>query len=165
MKNISFFALLFALFSCASVEIQETNENIVELQESNENIVEAQEIKSEIVVIDENKKFEDYLNSDWQKTLNQNPLFASYVGDKRANDKINSNSIKQFIEERRSEIQSLDELYKIDQSKLSEENKLNFKLKEFGLKSNIGLTEFPTYYLVYKLLIQKVLNNHLQKLV
>ena len=147
MKNLNFFILLLSLFSCASVEIQENNENIVEVQEIDKNIVEVLEINIENVVIDENKKFEDYLDSDWQKTLDQNPLFASYVGDKRANDKMNSNSIDQYNKERRSEIQSLNELYKIDQSKLSEENKLNFKLKEFGLKSNIGLTDFPTYYL------------------
>ena len=147
MKNLNFFILLLSLFSCASVEIQENNENIVEVQEIDKNIVEVLEINIENVVIDENKKFEDYLEIDWQKTLDQNPLFASYVGDKRANDKMNSNSIDQYNKERLSEIQSLNELYKIDQSKLSEENKLNFKLKEFGLKSNIGLTDFPTYYL------------------
>ena len=83
-----------------------------------------------------------------QKNLNQNPLFASYVGDKRSNDKINSNSIIQFIEERSSEIESLNQLYLIDQSKLSEENQLNYKLKEFGLKSSIGLSDFPTYFLM-----------------
>ena len=147
MKNLNFFILLLSLFSCASVEIQENNENVVEVQEIDKNIVEVQKINIENVVIDENKKFEDYLEIDWQKTLDQNPLFASYVGDKRANDKMNSNSIEQYNKERLSEIQSLNELYKIDQSKLSEENKLNFKLKEFGLKSNIGLTDFPTYYL------------------
>ena len=115
------------LFSCSSVEVQEINDDIVE--------------------IDENIKFISYLENDWQKNLDENPLFASYVGDKRANDKINPNSISQFNEERQSEIDSLNELYEIDQSKLNEENKLNFKLKEFGHKSSIGLTDFPIYYL------------------
>ena len=115
------------LFSCSSIEVQETN--------------------TEVVEIDENIKFITYLDNDWQKNLDENPLFASYVGDKRSNDKINSNSINQFNEERQSEIDSLNQLYEIDQSKLNEENKLNFKLKEFGLKSNIGLTDFPIYYL------------------
>ena len=127
MKNYLFPILSITLLSCSSVEVQEINDDIVE--------------------IDENIKFISYLENDWQKNLDENPLFASYVGDKRANDKINSNSISQFNEERQSEIDSLNELYEIDQSKLSEENKLNFKLKEFGHKSSIGLTDFPIYYL------------------
>ena len=127
MKNYLFPILSITLLSCSSVEVQEINDDIVE--------------------IDENIKFISYLENDWQKNLDENPLFASYVGDKRANDKINPNSISQFNEERQSEIDSLNELYEIDQSKLSEENKLNFKLKEFGHKSNIGLTDFPIYYL------------------
>jgi len=127
MKNYLSIILSTTLFSCSSVEVQETN--------------------TEVVEIDENIKFITYLDNDWQKNLDENPLFASYVGDKRSNDKINSNSINQFNEERQSEIDSLNQLYEIDQSKLNEENKLNFKLKEFGLKSNIGLTDFPIYYL------------------
>ena len=127
MKNYLFPILSITLLSCSSVEVQEINDDIVE--------------------IDENIKFISYLENDWQKNLDENPLFASYVGDKRANDKINPNSISQFNEERQSEIDSLNELYEIDQSKLSEENKLNFKLKEFGHKSSIGLTDFPIYYL------------------
>ena len=127
MKNYLFPILSITLLSCSSVEVQEINDDIVE--------------------IDENIKFISYLENDWQKNLDENPLFASYVGDKRANDKINPNSISQFNEERQSEIDSLNELYEIDQSKLSEENKLNFKLKEFGHKSTIGLTDFPIYYL------------------
>ena len=127
MKNYLYPILSITLLSCSSVEVQEINDDIVE--------------------IDENIKFISYLENDWQKNLDENPLFASYVGDKRANDMINPNSISQFNEERQSEIDSLNELYEIDQSKLSEENKLNFKLKEFGHKSSIGLTDFPIYYL------------------
>ena len=127
MKNYLYPILSITLLSCSSVEVQEINDDIVE--------------------IDENIKFISYLENDWEKNLDENPLFASYVGDKRANDKINPNSISQFNKERQSEIDSLNELYEIDQSKLSEENKLNFKLKEFGHKSSIGLTDFPIYYL------------------
>ena len=68
MKNYTFLFLTITLFSCTSVEVQEFNNN---------------ELK-----IDENEIFLEYLENDWQKSLNQNPLFASYVGDKRSNDKI-----------------------------------------------------------------------------
>ena len=98
------------------------------------------------IPIDENIKFINYLDSDWENNLIKNPLFASYVGDKRFNDKINSNSIDQFLNQKNSYKESLKILQDIDISKLSDSNKLNYKLKEFGLMSDIG-PDFPVYYL------------------
>ncbi len=98
------------------------------------------------IPIDENIKFINYLDNDWENNLIKNPLFASYVGDKRFNDKINSNSIDQFLNQKNSYKESLKILQDIDISKLSDSNKLNYKLKEFGLMSNIG-PDFPVYYL------------------
>ena len=56
MKNYTFLFLTITLFSCTSVEVQEFNNN---------------ELK-----IDENEIFLEYLENDWQKSLNQNPLFC-----------------------------------------------------------------------------------------
>ena len=98
------------------------------------------------IPIDENIKFINYLDNDWENNLINNPLFASYVGDKRFNDKINSNSIEQFLNQKNSYKESLKILQDIDITKLNDSNKLNYKLKEFGLMSNIG-PEFPVYYL------------------
>ena len=98
------------------------------------------------IPIDENIKFINYLDNDWENNLINNPLFASYVGDKRFNDKINSNSIDQFLNQKNSHKESLKILQDIDITKLNDSNKLNYKLKEFGLMSNIG-PEFPVYYL------------------
>ena len=98
------------------------------------------------IPIDENIKFINYLDNDWENNLINNPLFASYVGDKRFNDKIKSNSIDQFLNQKNSYKESLKILQDIDITKLNDSNKLNYKLKEFGLMSNIG-PEFPVYYL------------------
>ena len=62
---------LLLIFSCASIETQDENNTT-----------------SSVIKIDENEKFLNYLNDDWQKTLDDNPLFASYTGDKRQNNKI-----------------------------------------------------------------------------
>ncbi len=121
---------LLLIFSCASIETQD---------ESN--------TTSSVNKIDENEKFLNYLNDDWQKTLNDNPLFASYTGDKRQNNKINSNSIENFEKSKKSDERSLEKLKSIDESKLTEDNILNYKLKEFDLLSSIQTKEFPTYYL------------------
>ena len=123
-------ASLIILFSCSSIE---TNVN------PNSSLID--------IKVDENEKFLNYLNDDWQNTLNDNPLFASYTGDKRQNNKISSNNIDKFEKNKKSDEQSLKLLRSIDESKLTEENKLNYKLKEFDLLNSIGTREFPTYYL------------------
>ena len=139
VKKYSIIFITVFLSSCVTSSIQNS------LLEDNEEVI--IDNNFEILEIDENEKFLDFLENDWTKTLNENPLFASYVGDKRSNNKINSNDIDQFLSERQSEIDSLNELRQIDISKLSDDNKLNYKLKEFGLTSSIGLSDFPTYYL------------------
>ena len=139
VKKYSIIFITVFLSSCVTSSIQNS------LLEDNEEVI--IDNNFEILEIDENEKFLDFLENDWTKILNENPLFASYVGDKRLNNKINSNDIDQFLSERQSEIDSLNELRQIDISKLSDENKLNYKLKEFGLTSSIGLSDFPTYYL------------------
>ena len=128
MKYSLFSLLLAVLFSCNTVEID-------------------QQITQENIKIDENKVFIDFLDSEWEKTLNNNPLFATYVGDKRSNNIINSNSIEQFLEEKNYNIESLNNLKKINYSKLNDDNKLNYKLYEFDLKRDIDLKNFPTYFL------------------
>ena len=129
----SIFSILILVTSCASVE---SNNNFAKIAEN-----------IEIETIDENKIFDDYLDSDWEKNLDENPLFATYTGDKRSNDKINSNDINQFNVSKKSDIDSLNKLYEIDESKLNDDNKLNYKLKEFGLKNSINSKSFPIYYL------------------
>jgi len=128
MDYKSLLIFIFLISSCSSIDVA--------IEEPNKN-------KS----IDENLKFETYLNEDWEIYLNENPLFASYVGDKRFNDKIKSNSIDVFNDSKKSDTSSLNKLRQINQSILSDENKLNYKLKEFDLLNNIESKEFPTYYL------------------
>ena len=105
-------------------------------------------IKKDIVVqVDENKKFIEYLESDWEETLINNPLFASYTGDKRFNDKINPITIDQFNKDRNLDLESLIKLNNINPDKLSEDNKLNYNLKKFDIESDLNLSQFPIYYL------------------
>ena len=128
MDYKSLLTFIFLISSCSSIDVA--------IEEPNKK-------KS----VDENLKFETYLNEDWEIYLNENPLFASYVGDKRFNDKIKSNSIDVFNDSKKSDTSSLNKLRQINQSILSNENKLNYKLKEFDLLNNIQSKEFPIYFL------------------
>ena len=60
---------MLAVSSCASIE---QSENIT--------------VNQLPVDVDENKKFIEFLESDWEQTLINNPLFATYTGDKRFNE-------------------------------------------------------------------------------
>ena len=130
INTLSISLSLLIISSCTSIETQDYEE--IQITETK---------------IDYDQIFEEYLDNDWEKTLSENPLFASYTGDKRLNNKINSNSIEQFIADKSSNEESLRLLREIDPTKLSKENKLNYKLKEFGLLNSIGTQNFPTYYL------------------
>jgi len=123
---------IFFVSSCASVEVT-TND----VKNEKESPLEA----------DENQKFLDFLEADWEKTLSNNPLFATYTGDKRFNDKINPNTIDQFEKDRLSDLESLKKLNSIDYDKLNPDNKLNYNLKKFDIESDLNLSQFPIYYL------------------
>ena len=139
MNRYNFATALFLLIlnSCSSIE-----ESSAIVKES-KTIVE----KDLVVQIDENEKFIQYLESDWEKTLINNPLFASYTGDKRFNDKINPITIDQFNKDRNLDLESLAKLNKINPDKLSDDNKLNYNLKKFDIESDLNLSQFPIYYL------------------
>ena len=123
---------IFFVSSCSSVEVT-TND----VKNEKESPLEA----------DENQKFLDFLEADWEKTLSNNPLFATYTGDKRFNDKINPNTIDQFEKDRLSDLESLKKLNSIDYDKLNPDNKLNYNLKKFDIESDLNLSQFPIYYL------------------
>ena len=129
---ISLTVCIFFVSSCASVEV--TTNNVENEKESP-------------FEIDENQKFLDFLEADWEKTLTNNPLFATYTGDKRFNDKINPNTIDQFEKDRLSDFESLKKLNSIDYDKLNPDNKLNYNLKKFDIESDLNLSQFPIYYL------------------
>lgn len=123
---------IFIVSSCTSVEV--TTNNVKNEKESP-------------LEVDENQKFLDFLEADWEKTLSNNPLFATYTGDKRFNDKINPNTIDQFEKDRLSDLESLKKLNSIDYDKLNPDNKLNYNLKKFDIESDLNLSQFPIYYL------------------
>ena len=43
------------------------------------------------------KKFNEFLEENWQDSLESSPLFASLLGDKRYDDQVSSNSVEDFF--------------------------------------------------------------------
>ena len=132
MNKYILVTILFVLILNSCTSIEESNA-IIE--------------KDLVIQINENEKFTQYLEYDWEETLINNPLFASYTGDKRFNDKINPITIDQFNRDRDNDLESLAKLNNINPEKLTEDNKLNYNLKKFDIESDLNLSQFPIYYL------------------
>ena len=93
------------------------------------------------------KKFKEFLDENWQDSMEKSPLFASLLGDKRYDDKISSNSIEDFFTEKDYESYVLDVLGKIDPNNLSEEDQLNYRLLKSDYEISLEGREYPGYYM------------------
>ena len=97
--------------------------------------------------ITEDKKFELYLDELWESNLKRRPVFATRLGDKRFNNKITSNTVEEF-EKNKTQIQiDFKNLNSFNFDDLSEENQLNYRLKQVSLSSSIELSEYPSYFM------------------
>ena len=93
------------------------------------------------------KKFREFLDENWQDSMEKSPLFASLLGDKRYDDKISSNSIEDFFTEKEYESYVLDVLSQIDPNNLSEEDQLNYRLLKSDYEISLEGREYPGYYM------------------
>ena len=129
LKILSPFLILI-LSSCASIE---TTSNLTVNLEPSESI------------FSQDSEFELFLNDQWEEGMEDSPVFASMLGDKRFNTKISSNSASQFNKDKIKENDNLEKLRAFDLDALSEDNKLNYRLAELGLMNSINRMEYPSY--------------------
>ncbi|MFC7048414.1 DUF885 domain-containing protein [Emcibacter nanhaiensis] len=97
------------------------------------------------VQADETKGFRKILDDSWEYAMKEFPTYASYLGDKRYNDQLDHASLKD--EERRAEHTKkiLARLDKIQLSKLSAEDQLNYKLFRTEVERDIEAHTFKNY--------------------
>lgn len=98
-------------------------------------------------VIDENIKFEDFLADQWEQNLEDSPIFASLLGNKKFNQDITSNNIKTFESNKLKLKIALNSLNSFNYNQLNSANKLNYQLKEISLSNAIEASNYPSYYL------------------
>ena len=93
----------------------------------------------------ESEKFHELLSEQWEKGIIRNPEWASSLGDNRFNDKLNDTSYETILK-RQGETRELQEtVKKIDQSKLSEDDQLNYDLYLQGIEKQIEGFQFLSY--------------------
>ena len=98
-------------------------------------------------VIDENIGFEDFLEDQWEQNLEDSPIFASLLGNKKFNQDITSNNIKTFESNKLKLKIALNSLNSFNYNQLNSANKLNYQLKEISLSNAIEASNYPSYYL------------------
>ena len=99
------------------------------------------------IVISEDKKFEEYLASEWDKDLEDRPIFASLLGDKRFNQDITPNNLE-YYQKRISKLQEKKQnLIAFNFDKLNSDNKLNYKLLNLNLDNSLEASSYPSYYM------------------
>jgi len=93
----------------------------------------------------ESGKFHELLSEQWEKGIVRNPEWASSLGDNRFNDKLNDTSYETILK-RQGETRELQEtVRKIDRSKLSEDDQLNYDLYLHGIEKQIEGFQFLSY--------------------
>ena len=125
MKNISF--LLLILFLNVDCVIFNSDYKIENREKS------------------ESEKFHELLSEQWEKGIVRNPEWASSLGDNRFNHKLNDTSYETILK-RQDETRELQEIVKkIDRSKLSEDDQLNYDLYLHGIEKQIEGFQFLSY--------------------
>ena len=99
------------------------------------------------IIVSEDIIFEEYLATQWNKNLEDSPIFASLLGDKRFNQNITPNDLD-YYQSRIIKLQDKKEKLKtFDFNKLNSDNKLNYKLLDLNLDNSLEASNYPSYYM------------------
>ena len=103
--------------------------------------------ESQEQIVNQDIVFEKYLADQWTQELEDNPIFASLLGNKEFNQNITSNTKETFIKKRDDLYNNLLQLNSFNFEELNRQNKLNYQLKKISLENALEASEYPSYYM------------------
>ncbi|MDC0546907.1 DUF885 domain-containing protein [Gammaproteobacteria bacterium] len=103
--------------------------------------------ESQEQIVNQDIVFEKYLADQWTEELEDNPIFASLLGNKEFNQNISSNTKEAFIKKRNDLYNNLLQLNSFNFEELNRQNKLNYQLKKISLENALEASEYPSYYM------------------
>jgi len=103
--------------------------------------------ESQEQIVNQDILFEEYLADQWTQELEDNPIFASLLGNKEFNQNITSNTKETFIKKRDDLYNNLLQLNSFNFEELNRQNKLNYQLKKISLENALEASEYPSYYM------------------
>ena len=91
------------------------------------------------------KTLNDFLESEWNHEMEQNPIQASFLGDRRWNDRWGDRSLEAMRKRDEHTIAALARLARIDRAQLSPADQLNYDLFKKDLETDIEGAKFRAY--------------------
>jgi uncharacterized protein (DUF885 family) len=91
------------------------------------------------------KALNDFFESEWDYEMEQNPVRASFLGDRRWNDRWGDRSLEAYRKREEHTTDARSRLAKIDRARLSQADQLNYDLFKKDLESDIEEARFRAY--------------------
>lgn len=91
------------------------------------------------------KALNAFFEAEWEYEMEQSPVRASFMGDRRWNDRWGDSSLEAIRKREAHAIEALARLKKFDRAKLSPANQLNYDLFQKDLETDIEAAKFRTY--------------------
>ena len=98
---------------------------------------------------DQDQKFLTILDSEWQRSIDENPLYASYMGDKSSNQDWPDISEAALRKRQQKTRDTLEEIRKINPKTLTEANRLNHRLFLYNYERSVRGQQFDSHLLVF----------------
>ena len=98
-------------------------------------------------MIDKNIALRDLLNEYWEYVLEQMPTFATYIGDHRYNNRLEDLSEAAINNQAEHFKRLLDDAEKIDETLLTDDNKLNLHMIKKSIGNQVMMHKFKTHYI------------------
>ena len=94
-------------------------------------------------------QFESLLGSEWSKVVNDNPVYASSMGDLSRNTEWSDTSVENIYSDHQHQLDVLNRLDSLDISNFSEDNKVNYKLFKQEYKNSTESHAYKTFLIPF----------------
>ena len=94
-------------------------------------------------------QFESLLGSEWSKVVNDNPVYASSMGDLSRNTEWSDTSVENIYSDHQHQLDVLNRLDSLDISNFSEDNKVNYKLFNQEYKNSTESHAYKTFLIPF----------------
>ena len=94
-------------------------------------------------------QFESLLGSEWSKVVNDNPVYASSMGDLSRNTEWSDTSVENIYSDHQHQLDVLNRLDSLDISNFSEDNKVNYKLFNQEYKNSTESHAYKTFLMPF----------------
>ena len=94
-------------------------------------------------------KFESLLDSEWSKIVNDNPVYASSMGDLSRNTEWSDTSVENIYSDHLHQLNILNQLDELDISDFTEDDKVNYFLFKQQYENSIESHAYKTFLIPF----------------